>query len=311
MKKHQTYLLITCVMILWGLNVPTIKILVDYFPPLTITSLRILTAGLVVFAILAFMRKVRKPSLREWKFIFIGGLSNIVVHHFFLSIGLTATSATNGGLILGTGPLLTATLSSIILRNKPTFIKVLGFLFGIAGVSFIVLSGEGGLSGLSGGDLFIFISIVSQALSFVLISRMTKTLDPRLLTGYMLVFGGIILFIISLWKEPAGLAGVAHAPIWIWAIFLASAVVATAFGNMVYNLTISRIGPAETSIFLNLSTFFTLVGSAVFLGEVITVYHLLGLVLIVSGVLFGSGALEELIHRRKYKAHRQGQSQNF
>ncbi|MBS4191926.1 DMT family transporter [Bacillus sp. FJAT-49705] len=299
MKHIRIYLLLIGVMVAWGVNVPILKILVSYFPPVTITSLRIFTAGLSVFIIMAALKKIRKPSLGEWKFIIIGCLLNIVGHHFFLAIGLTSTTATNGGLILGTGPLLTAILSSVFLRNMPTVIQVLGFIFGSAGVSFIVLSGEKGLSGLSIGDFYVFLSILSQALSFILISKAAKTLDPRLLTGYMLIIGSILLFFIGLWQEPNGIEGIFHAPLILWVAFFSSAIIATALGHMVYNSAIKKIGPAEASIFMNLSTFFSLIGSAVLLNEEITPVHLFGLMLIVSGVIFGSGALEELIKKRR------------
>lgn len=289
------------VMVAWGFNVPIIKILVGYFPPVTITSMRIFTAGITVFIIMAAMKKIRKPSFGEWKFIIFGSLFSIVGHHFFLSMGLTKTSATNGALILGTGPLLTAILSSVLLRNRPTWVQIMGFLFGSAGVSFIVLSGEKGLSGLSIGDLNVFLSILSQALSFILISKAARTLDPRLLTGYMLIFGSILLFFIGQWQEPHGLKGIFHAPILLWAAFLSSAVLSTALGHMVYNSAIKKIGPAEASIFINLSTFFSLVGSAVLLGEIITSIHLFGLLFIVAGVVLGSGAFEDLLRKRKRK----------
>nr|WP_251025816.1 DMT family transporter [Bacillus sp. ISL-47] len=299
----QTYFILTLIMVTWGLNVSIIKILVSYFPPVTITSLRIMAAGLSVFIILGVMGKVRKPSFREMIFIVFGGLLSVVSHHLLLAIGLTETSAVNGGLILGAGPLLTAILSSVLLRNKPTGIQVLGFLLGGAGVTFIVLSGNRGVSNLSHGDFYVFLSILSQALSFIVISKATKTLDPRLLTGYMLVFGGVILFVLGNFMEPGGVKGMSEAPLSVWAAFAVSAVVATAVGHMVYNTAISKIGPAEASIFLNLNTFFSLAGSALILGEVITVNHMLGLILIVAGVLFGSGALEELVIRQRRKRH--------
>lgn len=303
MKNLQIYMILTLIMITWGLNVSIIKILVSYFPPVTITSLRILAAGLTVFAVLAVMGKVRKPSFDEFKFIMFGCLLSVVSHHLFLAVGLTETSAVNGGLILGAGPLLTAILSSLLLRNKPTGIQVLGFLLGGAGVTFIVLSGNKGVSSLSSGDLYVFLSILSQALSFIVISKASKTLDPRLLTGYMLIFGGAILFILGSFMEPGGLLRISEAPVYVWAAFAASAIVATAVGHMVYNTAISKIGPAEASIFLNLNTFFSLAGSALILGEIITTNHLLGLVLIVAGVLFGSGALEEMVLRQRRKRH--------
>nr|WP_173104999.1 DMT family transporter [Bacillus sp. KH172YL63] len=301
MKKWQTYLVLVFIMLIWGFNVPALKTLVSEFTPVTITSLRIFTAGVTVFIVLGFMKKIRRPTARELSFIAAGGLLNVVSHHYFLSVGLTGTSSTNGGLILGTGPLLTALMATFILRNRPTVIKVLGFLSGSVGVTIIVLSGGEGIGGLKMGDLFIFISIFSQALSFIIISKAAKTLDPRLLTGYMLVFGSIVLFLISLVTEPGGLKQLGDASVSIWLLFFASAILATAVGHMIYNHSIGKIGAAETSIFLNLNTFFSLVGAAIFLHESVTVHHLVGLVFIVLGVVCGSGTLEEFVIRRKQK----------
>lgn len=304
MKNTRIYLILVGVMLTWGFNVAILKILVSRVMPVTVTSLRVFTAGIFVLLVLSFMKIVRKPTKNELKYIIFGGLLNVVSHHYFLSVGLTQTTATNGGLILGAGPLLTAILSSFFLRRKPTIIRASGFLLGSVGVFLTVMSGGEGLSGLSIGDLFVFISILAQAFSFIIISKAAKTLDPRLLTGYMLLFGSIILFLISLVKEPSGLEGMRNLPLSIWGLFFVSAIVATALGHMIYNHSISKIGAAEASIFLNLNTFFSMVASAVMLGEKITQHHMLGLVFIVSGVLLGSGTVEELMLKRHKASYR-------
>lgn len=301
MKNLKIYMILTGVMFLWGLNVTGLKVIVGNFPPITITSLRVFTAGVSVFIILFFFKKVRLPSRKEWSYIIGGGILNVTGHHLFLGIGLKVTSAVNGGLILGLGPLLTALMAILFLGKKLTFVRTLGFIFGGIGVTLTVLAGEKGLSGMSIGDFYVFISIVSQAISFIIISKAAKTLDPRLLTGYMLVFGSLLLFLIGLWKEPGGLASLGNASAGIWGVFFTSAIFATAVGHMLYNYAIGQTGPAEASIFLNLNTFLSILFAAIFLGERITSSHLLGLIFIVSGVIFGSGALEELMLRNRAK----------
>jgi drug/metabolite transporter (DMT)-like permease len=288
-------------MFLWGMNVSAIKLLVNDFMPITITSLRIFVAAVLVFAVLIPLKKVRKPQKKEWLYIIIGAFFSIFVHHFFISEGLAKTSAANGGLILGLGPMLTAILSIILLKRKPTLIRLIGFLLGGIGVSFTVLAGSGGIHTATIGDIEIFLAILSQAFSFILIKKASETLDPLLLTGYMLLIGSVLLFIVSLLKEPSGLASLNHGTPFIWLMFIFSAVLATALGNMVYNYVIGQIGAAETSIFLNLSTFFSLVGAALFLKEDLLPAHFIGLLLIVPGVILGSGSLEELLSRRKEK----------
>lgn len=290
-------------MFLWGMNVSAIKLLVDAFMPVTITSIRIFVAAIIVFLVLIPMKKVRKPKNKEWLYILLGAFLSIFAHHFFISEGLAKTSAANGGLILGLGPMLTAILSIILLKRKPSLIRLIGFLLGGVGVSFTVIAGSGGIQNASSGDFEVFLAILSQAFSFILIKKASETLDPLLLTGYMLLFGSVMLFVTSLVKEPTGLASLQHGSPFIWFMFIFSAVLATALGNMVYNYVIGKIGAAETSIFLNLSTFFSLIGAALFLKEDLLPAHFIGLLLIVPGVILGSGSLEELLMRRKVRLH--------
>lgn len=305
MKSIKTYLILIGAMLLWGFNVPVLKIIVEGAPTVTITSLRILTAGIFVFIILSFLRIVRMPRGKEWFYILLGSLLNVVGHHYFLSTGLTKTSAVNSGLILGLGPLLTTFLAMAFLRQMPTMIRFIGFLLGTIGTSLTILGNGDGISSINTGDFYIFICILSQALSFILISKAAKTLDPRLLTGYMLVIGALILFMLSLLLEPNALQQLKTVSGIVWLLFFGSAILATAVGHMVYNSSIGKIGPAESSIFLNLSTFFSLIGSMIILNEPVTSFHLIGLILIISGVLLGSGSLEEVLLKRRQNRYKE------
>ncbi len=204
MRNLKIYMILTGVMFLWGLNVTALKLIVGNFPPITITSLRVFTAGVSVFIILFSLKKVRLPTRKEWTYIIGGGLLNVTGHHLFLGIGLSETTAVNGGLILGLGPLLTALMAILFLGKKLTFVRALGFIFGGIGVTLTVLAGNTGLSGMSIGDFYVFLSILSQAISFIIISKAAKTLDPRLLTGYMLVFGSILLFLSGYGRSRMG-----------------------------------------------------------------------------------------------------------
>ncbi|MFJ7753789.1 DMT family transporter [Peribacillus muralis] len=299
MSYVKIYMLLTGIMITWGLNVSVLKIIVMNTEPVTITALRIFTASIIVILILFYLGLIRLPKKKELFYIFGGALLSVVFHHFFLAEGLTRTSGSNAGLILGMGPILTVILTMIFFRKKPTVIRLLGFLCGALGVSFTVMAGGGGIHSINLGDVDILLSILSQALSFILINQASKTMDPRLLTGYMMLIGSFILFAISFWKEPNGLSSLADTPPSMWGAFLFSAIFATALGHMSYNYAIGQVGAAEAAIFLNLNTLFALVGSVIFLNEAILPSHFIGLILIVLGVLLGSGAMEMWILQRK------------
>lgn len=275
------------------------KVLGAVFMPVTMTAARLFVAGIFLFIFLFMIGSVRKLTTKEFLVVVVGSLFNVVGHHYFLAVGLTQTSASNGGLILGAGPLLTAVMAFLFLRNRLSNLRVLGILLGFSGVAFIVLQGSEGISGVSIGDVFVFLSIFSQAFSFIIISKVSKTLDPRLMTGYMLLIGAVIMFGLSRFLEPNGIQSLFHAPsAGIWVIFFASAIIATALGQMLYNYAIGKVGPSEASVFMNFTPFFSLVGSALFIGERISLTHVIGLMCIVLGVLLGSGAWEEIRRNR-------------
>lgn len=286
------YLSLLLIMIFWGMNVPLVKILVENLSPVTMTAFRVMTAGLTVFIILAIFQLVRLPTKKEAKYIVLGSFLNVVCHHYFLSLGLKGTSGTNAGIILGAGPILTALIATVLLNKKTTIPRWTGFILGGAGMVITILVGSNGVSEVNIGDIYVFLSILTQAFSFILISKLAKTLDPRLLTGYMLTIGAAVLMIIGLVTEPGALQEFATIPWNVWLAFFTSAIIATALGHMSYNFIIGKIGPSEASIFLNFTPFFALIGSVFMLGEKVTIFHLTGLVLIVAGVLLGSGALE-------------------
>lgn len=299
MTPWKVYGILTSVMVVWGFNLAAVKYLLEFVDPVTLTAFRILLAGVTVLIILASLGMMRWPKRSDWKYILLGALLNVVAHHYFLSQGLAITSGTNAGLILGTGPMLTAVLVSLIMRIVPSRLQWLGVFIGFAGVATTVMVGGDSASGLSIGDILVFISILAQVFSYIVIANAARSLDPRLLTGYMLVTGAIVLFIIALIQEPGEIAAFGEVPSSFWLAFFFSGMLGTAVGHMLYNYSIGQAGPTKAAIFMNLNTLFSLVAASLILGETITSGHLIGLVLIVIGVIFGSGAAEDLIRKRR------------
>lgn len=286
-------------MVAWGFNLSALVVLVNHIEPVTLTAFRIFSAGIFVLIIAKFIGIFRLPSKEEWKTIFYITIFNVALHHTLLAIGLTKTSGVNAAIILGSAPLITMILSILLLRDRVSRLRKLGFILGFIGITVTSLAGAEGLGVISIGDFLIFISILVQSFSFILISKLNPSFDPRLLTGYMLVIGSIFIFIYSLLVE--GDIGQLRS-LFSWklgTIFLFSALGATAFGHMTYNYAIKNVGPTESVIFVNLNTLFAILGAAIFLREPILTNHYIGLILIILGVFLGSGTVEYMIRKRR------------
>lgn len=295
----KIYFLLFIVMVAWGFNLSALVILVNHIEPVTLTSARIFTAGIFVLLILKMIGIFRFPTKEEWKTIFYITIFNVALHHTLLAIGLTKTSGVNAAIILGSAPLITMILSIILLRDRVSRVRKLGFLLGFIGIIVTSLAGSESIGAVSFGDILIFLSIFVQSFSFILISKLNPSFDPRLLTGYMLIIGSLFIFLYSLFAE-GNVSQLNSLFSWkLGLIFIFSALGATAFGHMTYNYAIKKVGPTESVIFVNLNTLFAILGAAIFLKEPILTSHFIGLILIILGVFLGSGTIEYMIRKRR------------
>src|SRR5690625_6959437 len=166
-------------MAVWGFNLSALVVLVKNIDPITLTSARIFTAGIAVLIVAKIMGFFRLPSKSEWKTIGLITIFNVAFHHTFLAIGLTKTTGVNAGIILGAAPLVTMVLSVLFLRDKVTRLRAIGFFLGFLGIIITSVAGTSGVNSISLGDGFIFFSVLFQAISFILISKLNPSFDLR------------------------------------------------------------------------------------------------------------------------------------
>ncbi|WP_188455816.1 DMT family transporter [Virgibacillus oceani] len=293
----KIYILLLLVMIMWGFNVSALKVLVDAVDPMLLTAFRILTAGIAVLVICFVMGIFRLPQKHEWLVILYIAVFNVILHHSLVAIGIDRTTGLNAGLILGMMPLVNMMMAAIFLRQRVQLLRFAGFVLGFIGIVITTLTGTDGLAAVSLGDLIVFLGVVVQGFSFVLISKLKPTFDPRLATGYMLVLGSIFIFLFSL-AFGSPIKEITNLFDWkLGSIFLFSAVLASAFGHMTYNYAIKKAGAAESAIFINLNTLFAIIGASFFLNEEIAVNHVIGFIFILCGVFLGAGTAEHFMRK--------------
>ncbi|OJF16825.1 MAG: hypothetical protein A6D91_10970, partial [Bacillaceae bacterium G1] len=305
MSRPWLYGLLTGVMIVWGLNVIAVKWIVGAFAPVTITAVRIFIASMSLFPIVVFGRLLRRPNRREMRYLAVISLSGVLAHHLCLAIGLANTSSANGGLILGTVPIVTSILAAVMLGVRLSLFRIAGLLSGFAGILLIMLGRQNGDWHLAWGDIFLFLAVLAQAISFIFIKKITTTLEAVVVTGLTQLCGALLLFVAALQLEPYGLASLREGRWFDWSVVIASGVVATGLGHFIYNTAIQRVGTVEAAVFLNMTPLFSLLGSVWLLGETLLARHFLSFIFIVAGVFLGTGIADEWTFRRRQQRTRQ------
>jgi len=125
--------------LLWSFAFVAGKIGVTDCPPLILLAARFSLAGILILGITA-LRGEAWSSL-TWRDAAIFAILGVANNALYLGLGYTGlqtVSAGLGGLIVSANPVFTAVLAAAFLGEALTWRKVMGLMFGIAGVGFIV-----------------------------------------------------------------------------------------------------------------------------------------------------------------------------
>jgi drug/metabolite transporter (DMT)-like permease len=282
----------------WGGSSVAVKFVVVDISPILGAFFRFFIASicLVLYVLYQMGRKVSIP-VRDLPFFFFLGLLGISAFNLFFFNGLKLTTAINAGFINAFSPVLINMLSSIILHDRIKVGQIFGFVVSLFGV--LVIISRGSVHTLANirfnyGDLFILLAVVSWAIYSVLITFVTGKYGTILSTTYACVIGDIILLLAALPYFGAFSFSLLTYKIIIAMLFLG--VMASALSFVWWTQGIETIGAGNTAVFQNLTPIFSAVFSVMILGEKFHVYHLLGGMLVISGIL-----VNNFIYTKKIK----------
>lgn len=282
--KNYTYHLIAVVTVgIWGLTFISTKVLIGHgLSPQEIFLLRFLIAYLGIWLI-----SPRKLFADNWKdefWLFLGGVTGGSFYFLTENTALEITLATNVSFIVCMTPLLTAILSLWIYKNeRATRGLIGGSLLALAGVALVVYNGHFVLKISPLGD---FLSLLA-AFSWAFYSLIMRKLFGRYGTTFItrkVFFYGLITILPAFFFRPwqSSLSELLIPSVWMNLLFLS--VLASLVCFVVWNMVLKELGTVRASNYIYLNPLFTLMGSAILLGEQLTLMGVAGALLILSGV---------------------------
>jgi drug/metabolite transporter (DMT)-like permease len=268
--------------LLFGVTFVVVKDAVEIVPPLSFVGWRFLLGASLLFAI-------RLPTGRRlWRDGSIAGVL-LFAGYALQTQGLTATSASNSGLVTGLYVVLTPLLAAAVGRRAPRGIVLAGAALAVCGFGVLTI-GDG--FRLEAGDAYTAGCAVAFAAHIVFLARSAHQ-HP------VLSFTGVQLAVVAvLGLAASGLVeGVGTPPRASWAAIAITGILvsAGAFYLQVWSQTV--VGPSRTAIVLALEPAFAALSGAVLLGERLGGRGLVGAALILGGiyvVLAGTGPEDDL-----------------
>jgi drug/metabolite transporter (DMT)-like permease len=250
--------------VFWGISFVATKAALREVSPVTLIFCRFAIGALVLLALVR-----RLPPRDAWPQLLLMGFLGVFVHQMLQAYGLTLTSATNSGWLIGLTPLWSAVLSAIVLRERFSSWKVAGLVGGFAGALLVVTRGDfspqvlGRPSTL--GDLLIFISTINWSIYSVIGHATIRKLGPRRATSGAMLFGAAMLtpFFVARqgWRELPQLSSTG------WGALLFLSIGCSALGYLFWYGALEHVEVSRVAALLYIEPLVTFLAAAVLLGE--------------------------------------------
>lgn len=270
---------------IWTGNTIVTKLAAAAIHPAAITFYRWVLAGLVLTPFVApAVWRSRAVVAAHWPKLALLGLLGMGMYQGLAYQAARTTSALNMGVMVATMPLMSAVLAGLLAGERPGRARLGGAALSLLGVVLLATQGDPGALAqgrLHPGDGLMLLAVASNALYGVLLKRWALPLSTWEQL-YVQVGFGVLLLLPLWWWAPASPLTAGNLPLILYAGTFASI-----GAPYCWMRSIKRLGPARSSLFMNLLPLLVALAAWRLLGERLHVWHALGGALVLAGVAWG------------------------
>ena len=194
-------------------------------------------------------------------------------------LGLEFMTAGMVAIILYTYPAFVVCIVAIFHPSRITSMLILALGLAIVGVMLITGADPAGVNPV--GVFIVLGAALSYSLYIVVSQRALLTVDPEILTAYVLPAAAVSFLLFGVGTDTLAMPATVEA----WGVTLAIAVIATVIPVLTFFAGVSRIGASRASIISAAEPGVTVALGALILNEPVTAVTVIGGGLILTGVL--------------------------
>jgi drug/metabolite transporter (DMT)-like permease len=193
----------------WGFNWTALKVALSEVPPWTFRSLCLGLGSAVLFAALRAGGQPLAVPKGQWGRLAMLAILNITCWNMLVAFGLALIPSGRASILAYTMPVWAIPLSVWILGERITRRKVAGLALGITALALLLGENLVGLGAAPLGSLMVLGAAMTWALGTVLQKRFPVGMPLGPYTAWMLLLGGVPVFVGTLLLEdPRVLLGV-------------------------------------------------------------------------------------------------------
>lgn len=287
--KRKTILILLAffaIYVIWGSTYLLNKIAVSELPPFKLASIRFIVAAILIFLIAKLLKVDISITKQQLKNTIIAGFLFLTLGNGVVVWALKFVDSGFAALEISAQPLVVLLLMWLIQGKKISAMSYIGVFLGFIGIFLLVsqkqiISKDNQLIGM----IMIFGCMLSWAYGSLFVGKSDLPSNYFVNTGYQMLFGGIMLAILSLsfgepWSSPAS-----------WSTdVLWSMVLLIAFGSVIaftaFNFLLKEVSPEKVATNTFVNPIIALFLGWWILNETITLQSIIAAIVLLSGVYF-------------------------
>ncbi len=289
MNSVTPFVCLVMATLLWASTFIVLKIAFKVYDPMVVIFGRMLVASLCAVFVPSLFKNI-DFRLKDLKYIAFMVICEPCLYFVFEAKALVYTTAAQAGMITSMMPLLVAVAAFFLLKEKLTRNIIWGLSLAIIGTMWLSYLAEPSINGPNPvlGNFLEFMAMVCAAGYAISLKKLTSHYSPWLLT-FLQAFAGSIFFFPVLFFPGVSLPTVIDPMASFCVVYLGAVVTLGAYG--LYNFGVSKIPASQATSFINLIPVFTMVMSALILGEWFTKMQYVASSLVFAGVLLSQSRI--------------------
>ena len=287
----RAYLYLTLCTLFWSGNFIVGKVATLFeIPPLTLNFYRWFLAFLILcpFTLKGVIMNYEEIK-KNFLVLVIMGFTSISVFNSVVYYSLNHTQVLNGVLMISTIPVFIIFFSGLFKTESIRIYQIIGVVISLMGVISIITKLDLSLLlalKLNKGDLWMLVAMISWTTYSLLLGKKKVNLEPFIFLQTIIIIGLLFLLPMYIAEVLVGKKITFNIPVLMtigYVVFFAG-IGAYTF----WNAAIKLIGPSRSGVFLHLMPIFSSLMAVFLLGEQFSFHHIVGTLLIISGILLSS-----------------------
>jgi drug/metabolite transporter (DMT)-like permease len=282
-RLTATDFLLVLMALIWGVNTVVAKAALGVFDPLEFNAFRFGIAG-VLIVLIARRYGRGTPARADWLPLAALGILGNAIYQVVYIEGLAHTRAGNAALIMGTGPVFTATFSHLRGHDRLRLRDAGGILVSTSGLASITLGGgsDVGFAGSLGGDVLVLFATICWSAYTVGLKPYVDRYGHITSTAWTMAIGAVVVVLVGV--PAAARHDLATVPALAWGAVAYSATCALVIAFLLWYRGVEKIGSTRTATYSNFQPVIVLLLAWPLLHETPTLWQVLGAGGIFTGI---------------------------